>query len=297
MKGLSPVRTARVIAGIFAVFGGILLAISAVLLKFLGLLPMAQGMIRNGLALYNNFSGRLAVSNIAGHKELLDQLKNIKQLLPDEAFVGTAHGALVVLLVVSLILLVIAVVGLIKPTLMISLMLKVKLLKTIDENGSGEEDKGFAELIEQLGNVQLKTLAIPGAIVAGIFVLILGIYGVTKLVATPPEKLVLDLEQKSVEYISFQKAFFGKNKKVGSAKDLELPEQTVSDVFEYNIKGNQFIATNRVDLNGCAAGNVWTISSKADGLFTKELKLYRKAPQDTNCVKLLPDFRNVGRKR
>lgn len=297
MKGLSPIRTARVIAGAFAISGGILLTVCLLLQKLLDFLPMAQGMVHDGLALYNSFSGRLAVSNIAGHKELLDQLNNMKQLLPSDALVGTVNLVLVVLMVVAAIILVVALVGLIRPSLMILVMLKLKLLSVMDENGKEEVDNGIAVMMEKLGNVRLKTLAIPAAIVAGIVAVGFGIYGISRLCEKPAEELVLDLEQKATEYVTTQKAFFGKNKRVGYAKDLEIPEVVETDVFEYNIIGNKFVATNRIDLNGCTKGNTWTISSYADGVFSKELKFSRKPPQDSSCIKLLPDFKNVGRRK
>ncbi len=297
MKGLSPIRTARVIAGAFAISGGILLTVCLLLMKLLGFLPMAQGMVRDGLALYNSFSGRLAVSNIAGHKELLEQLNNMKHLLPSDALVGTIHVVLVVLVVLAALILAAAVLGLVRPSLMISIMLKIKLLSVVDENGQEEVDNGIAVMMEKLGNVKLKTLAIPGAIVAGLVVVGFSIYGISRLTAPAPEELLVDLEQKATEYVTAQKAFFGKSKRIGYATDLSLPESAETDAFEYKITDNRFTATNRVELYGCAVGNVWTVSSYADGVFSKELKFSRKPPQDPACAKLLPDFKNVGRAR
>ena len=79
-------------------------------------------------------------------------------------------------------------------------------------------------------------------------------------------------------------------------KALQLPDSASTDYFDYKITATKFVATSKVQLENCPAGTKWSVFSNTKGLFDKELTLYRKPPQDTACVKLLPEFKNLGRK-
>ena len=78
---------------------------------------------------------------------------------------------------------------------------------------------------------------------------------------------------------------------------LLLGASASTDYFDYKITSTRFTAVSKVDISGCPAGSKWSVSASAKGVFTKELALYRSAPKDTNCVKLTPDYKNLGRAR
>lgn len=295
MNGLTPVRTIRLLSSCFAVVGVFFLAVALVVRYLLsGLVPMAQGMVRDGLSLYNSFSGRLAVANIAGHKELLGQLKEVKGMLPSDGLISFANVCIPLLIVLAVVLLGIAVLGMVKPMILATGLVRIKLLKW---TGDGEGENGSFSILETVGQIQLKTLALPAGVLAGVILLVVIIRAISGAFAGTPEEKAMDLEKYAVEYVNAQKSYFNRTKMVGDAAMLEVEIPSQTDYFEYNVTRSQFVAILQEDLGGCPAGSQWTISAKAEGLFSKELKLFRKPPADTNCVKLLPDFRNVGRVR
>ncbi len=293
--GLTPARTGRFISACFTILGTVFLTISIVVNHLLtGLLPLAQGMVKDGLALYDSFTGRLAVSNISGHKELLEQLKVAKGMMPSEGLLSFAHVCVPLLITLAVILLGLAIFGFVKPVLLCSCLTRIKLLKWGGEASVPGTPSAF---LLKLKSVPLKVYAIAGGVFAGIVlvaVVIAVACGPSKKI---PAKKIMDLEKRATDYVVAQKTYFNRSKTVGDASALGLDSPMQSDFFDYNVSSSKFTAELRKEVGGCPAGSRWTISAKAEGFFTKELKLYRKAPADTNCVKLVPDFKNVGRKQ
>ena len=292
--GLSTVRTARLISVCLAILGTVLLTITLVVRKVLAdVLPLAQNLLKDATALYDSFTGRLAVNNIPGHKELLEQLTVVKNFMPGDGLVSFAGVCIPLLIFLSVMLLGIAVFGIVKPRLFASCLVQINLLKWTGGSGTCEESP---VLFLRLAGMDRRKIAMAGGILAGVAVLVLIIVGVWGPSKVNPAEKVMDLEKYAVNYVMAQKAYFSRNKAVGDAIGIGVDGAVRTDFFDYSVSESQFSAELREELAGCPAGSRWTISAKVEGFFSKELKLYRKAPADTNCVKLLPDFKNVGRK-
>ena len=107
MKGLTSVRTARLVASLIAIFGMFVFAVERVLTK---VCVMAKDGVQMGLNRYSNsFTGRFAAENFSDDKKLLDVLRQAKDLLP------AADNALLVLFILSIVLFIIAAFGLAFP--------------------------------------------------------------------------------------------------------------------------------------------------------------------------------------
>ena len=104
-----------------------------------------------------------------------------------------------------------------------------------------------------------------------------------------------EMQQKALQYMDAQKAYFAKNKVVGNANALQMADSLSTGSFEYRISGGRFMATSKVPLENCPVGTKWSVSASTKGFFEKELVLYRSAPKDTSCAKFTPDFKNLGR--
>ena len=279
IQGLTPVRTARLIASLIALVGMVFLFLERALAA---VLQMASEGVQLGLTRYDSFTGRMALQNFA---------EDVQGLLP------SAESALTVLLFIAIVLLAIAVVGLALPRFFVHILVTLKLLKWetdgIEEEG---EKTSFREIIENIGEIPLKKLAIP---VAAIVVLVGGFAGIrschesAKLASV--DSAVEDLEQHTLDYIKAQKAYFGRTKTVGGPKALQLPDTSSSDYFEYKVTGARFTAISRVPIENCPAGTKWSVYSEAKGVFTKELALYRQPPKVPACISITPNYKNIGR--
>lgn len=287
--GLAPVRTARLIASLFALMGMVFLLLERVLSA---VLEMASGGVALGLARYNNFTGRFAAQNFSEDKELLGLLKEVEGLLP------MADVALVVLLVIAVLLILVAAAGLAFPRQMVHILVATKLLKWQTGTEAEPEGASLGEALERLGNVPLKKIALPLACITAVVVVV---FAVRSCNETAQENdlaaSVRDMQEQSLAYINAQKGYFAKNGTVGNAKALQLVDSVSTDYFDYRITPSRFIAVSKVDISGCPAGSKWSVSASAKGVFTMELALYRSTPKDTNCVKLTPDYKNLGRAR
>jgi hypothetical protein len=218
-------------------------------------------------------------------------LQDVQGLLP------SAESALTVLLFIAIVLLAIAVVGLALPRFFVHILVTLKLLKWETDGTEEEGEKtSFREIIENIGEIPLKKLAIP---VAAIVVLVGGFAGIrscqesAKLASV--DSAVEDLEQHTLDYIKAQKAYFGRTKTVGGPKALQLPDTSSSDYFEYKVTGARFTAISRVPIENCPAGTKWSVYSEAKGVFTKELALYRQPPKVPACISITPNYKNIGR--
>lgn len=286
--GLTPVRTARLIASLIALVGMVFLFLERALAA---VLQMASEGVQLGLTRYDSFTGRMALQNFAEDRQLFKMLQDVQGLLP------SAESALTVLLFIAIVLLAIAVVGLALPRFFVHILVTLKLLKWetdgIEEEG---EETSFREIIANIGEIPLKKLAIPAA---AIVVLVGGFAGIRSCLESAKlasvDSAVEDLEQHTLDYIKAQKAYFGRTKTVGGPKALQLPDTSSSDYFEYKVTGARFTAISRVPIENCPAGTKWSVYSEAKGVFTKELALYRQPPKVPACISITPNYKNIGR--
>lgn len=286
--GLTPIRTARVISALIALVGMVFLFLERALAA---VLQMASEGVQLGLTRYDSFTGRMALQNFAEDRQLFKMLQDVQGLLP------SAESALTVLLFIAIVLLAIAVVGLALPRFFVHILVTLKLLKWETDGTEEEGEKtSFREIIENIGEIPLKKLAIP---VAAIVVLVGGFAGIRSCLESAKlasvDSAVEDLEQHTLDYIKAQKAYFGRTKTVGGPKALQLPDTSSSDYFEYKVTGARFTAISRVPIENCPAGTKWSVYSEAKGVFTKELALYRQPPKVPACISITPNYKNIGR--
>ena len=286
--GLAPERTARLIASLLAVMGMVFLFLERLLSA---VLTMAKEGLSLGLARYNNFTGQFAAQNFAEDKKLLGLLKEAQALLP------TADSALTVFMVVAIVLLALALLCLVFPRQLVHVLVAFKLLKWQSGEFVEADGTNLREILDKVGNIPLQKLAVPAAVILAVVIGILAVRSCHESVKLASVDAALDdLHQHTVAYIGAQKAYFGKNKVLGNAKALQMPDSASTDYFDYRISSTRFTATSKVAIENCPAGSKWSVHSNTKGLFEKELTLYRKPPQDTACVKLLLEFKNLGRK-
>lgn len=288
IQGLTPIRTARLIASLIALMGMVFLFLERALAA---VLQMASEGVQLGLTRYDSFTGRMALQNFAEDRQLFKMLQDVQGLLP------SAESALTVLLFIAIVLLAIAVVGLALPRFFVHILVTLKLLKW-ETDGIEEEGvkTSFREIIANIGEIPLKKLAIPAAaivVLVGGFAGIRGCLESAKLASV--DSAVEDLEQHTLDYIKAQKAYFGRTKTVGGPKALQLPDTSSSDYFEYKVTGARFTAISRVPIENCPAGTKWSVYSEAKGVFTKELALYRQPPKVPACISITPNYKNIGR--
>ena len=288
MKGLTPVRTARLIASLFALMGMVFLLLERVLSA---VLVMAADGVKLGLARYNNFTGRFASQNFAEDKKLLALLKEVQSIIP------SAETALTVLMVVAIVLFVIAVVGLALPKQFVHVLVALKLLKwESDEAVAEEPGESLRDVLARVGNIPLKKIAVPFGVVLGVVVAFFAVSTChEKVKAASVADSIEEMQQKALQYMDAQKAYFAKNKVVGNANALQMADSLSTGSFEYRISGGRFMATSKVPLENCPAGTKWSVSASTKGFFEKELVLYRSAPKDSACARLTPDFKKLGR--
>lgn len=305
MKSLTPVRTARLIASLIAVFGMFVFAVERVLTK---VCLMAKDGVQMGLNRYSNsFTGRFAAENFSDDKKLLDVLRQAKDLLP------TADNALLVLFILSIVLFIIAAFGLAFPKQFCQMLVAMKLLKWQDGialqdiklSGIPSEGPSVSDKLKELcgkiaaaaKKVQPKYWIFIGCSLAFVLVLVFGVRGCsTPSVFGGSQAVSEDLTGQTLYYIQAQKSFFAKTNKVGGPKSLQMPDSLKSDFFTYRVTGGKFTATLNKNVKDCPAGSRWSVSASTKGIFTVDLVLYRSAPKDTNCVFISPDFKNLGRK-
>ena len=285
--GLTPVRTARLIASLLAVMGMVFLFLERLLSA---VLTMAKEGLSLGLARYNNFTGQFAAQNFAEDKKLLGLLKESQALLP------TADSALTVFMVVAIVLLALALLCLVFPRQLVHVLVAFKLLKWQSGEFVEADGTNLREILDKVGNIPLKKLAVPAAVILAVVIGILAVRSCHESVKLASVDAALDdLHQHTVAYIGAQKAYFGKNKVLGNAKALQMPDSASTDYFDYRISSTRFTATSKVAIENCPAGSKWSVHSNTKGLFEKELTLYRMPPKDTACIKLLPNFKKIGR--
>ena len=288
INGLTPVRTARLIACVIALVGMVFLFIERALSA---ILVMAADAVKLGLARYNNFTGRFASQNFAEDKQLLGLLKEVQQILP------SAETALTVFMAISILFLVVAILGLTFPKQFVHILVALKLLKWETGEAAPEESgESLREVIAKVGNIPLKKIALPCVVVLGGVIAVFAVRSCNETVKTSSvSDSIEEMQQKAVEYIDAQKAFYAKSKVIGNAAALQIPDSLSTGTFEYKVTGGRFTAVSKVPLENCPAGSKWSVSASTKGFFEKELVLYRSAPKDSACAKITPNFKNLGR--
>lgn len=286
--GLTPVRTARLIACVIALVGMVFLFLERVLSA---VLEMAADGVKLGLARYNNFTGRFASQNFAEDRQLLSLLKEVQNLLP------SAESALTLFMVIAIVLLVIAVLGLALPRQFVHVLVALKLLKWETGEAAPEESgESLRDVLAKVGNIPLKKIALPCIVVLGVVIAVFAVRSCHETVkAASVSDSIEEMQQKALQYMDAQKAYFAKNKVVGNANALQMADSLSTGSFEYRISGGRFTAMSKVPLENCPAGTKWSVSASTKGIFEKELVLYRSAPKDTSCAKFTPDFKKLGR--
>ena len=290
MKGLTPVRTARLVASLFALMGMLFLLLERLLSA---VLVMAADAVKLGLARYNNFTGRFASQNFAEDKQLLTLLKEAQSVIP------SAESALTVLLVIAIVLLVVAALGLALPKQFVHVLVAVKLLKWETGEAAVEASgESLREVLAKVGNIPLKKIAVPLGVILAIVVAFFAVSSChEKVKAASVSDSVQEMQQKALEFMDAQRAYFAKNKVVGNANALQMADSLSTGAFEYKIAGGRFTAVSKVLLENCPAGAKWSVAASTKGFFEKELVLYRNSPKDSACARLTPDFKNLGRNR
>ena len=288
INGLTPVRTTRLIACVIALVGMVFLFIERALSA---ILVMAADAVKLGLARYNNFTGRFASQNFAEDKQLLGLLKEVQQILP------SAETALTVFMAISILFLVVAILGLTFPKQFVHILVALKLLKWETGEAAPEESgESLREVIAKVGNIPLKKIALPCVVVLGGVIAVFAVRSCNETVkASSVSDSIEEMQQKAVEYIDAQKAFYAKSKVVGNAAALQIPDSLSTSAFDYKVTGGRFTAVSKVPLENCPAGSKWSVSASTKGFFEKELVLYRSAPKDSACAKITPNFKNLGR--
>lgn len=287
--GFTQVRTARTISAVIAMMGMVLLLIQRVLVAVLGMANEALGL---AFARYSNFTGRFAAQNFAEDKKLLALLKEVKGIMP------IADTAVTVLLVCSIVLLVIALVGLALPRQFSHILVAAKLLKWSDGSEDKPQGTSLGRALSNLGNIPVKKLIIPIAGIGAIVGIVLVVVSYAdKIDQVSYDTAIDEMQEQAMNYITAQRSYFAKNSKIGGPKALQLPDSLQSEFFTYKVSGSRFTATTSKPMGKCPAGTKWTVSAEAKGFFTQELNLYRIAPKDSSCAKLSPEFKQLGRKK
>ncbi len=288
MNGLTPIRTVRLVGAMIAIIGMIFVLVSRVLTA---VLAIATDAIHLALARYSNFTGRIASRNFAEDKQLLAMVKDVNALLP------TAETALTIILVIGILILLVAVVCIAFPKQAVHVLVAMRLLKwdTVEPMEGLLDDDAAPEVHPLSRRAKIIIASSAGGVVA-LIVLIVALSGFSeRQQVANVESALKDMQDWAAGYVDAQKTYFARNNDIGGPKSLQLPDTAQTDYFKYKVTGSRFVAENKVQLGGCAAGNKWTVSSSTKGFFTKELVLYRSLPKDSACAKLTPDFKNIGR--
>ncbi|MCQ2093020.1 MAG: hypothetical protein MJY85_10110 [Fibrobacter sp.] len=281
-NGLTTIRTGRLVAAFNGVLGMLFLLLNRVLSA---VVDMAGNAVNMGLARYSNFTGRFAADNFEEDKQLLALLKEANELLP------LADTALSILMVLSVVFIAIALLGLLMPRNFVHILVALRLLKWVPKGG--ESYKGSKKSLSPL---QKKIVL---GTVGGLVLLIIVCAGISscveKVETATKQNYVKNMQEQALVYINAQKEFYGRNQKVGGPKGLQLPDSLETEGFSFKVTGSRFIAVSKVQIDSCAAGAKWQVSSAVKGFFTTELQLYRQPPKDPHCAALTPDFKNLGR--
>ncbi|MCQ2055702.1 MAG: hypothetical protein MJY82_10520 [Fibrobacter sp.] len=282
MKGFAPNRTVRFIAALIALVGMFCLFIERVLSVVLN---MAQGAVQMAVERYSNFTGRMALENFAEDRKLFALVKEAEERLP------SADIALTILMVLSIVLIIVAAIGFAFPRQFAHVLVAFKLLKWQQSDFENEDEN-------TLSSPSKKVIIITSVVVLFLLILCLSIRYCSESAAIAlQESASQELSENALTYINAQKNYFSQKKSIGGPKALQLPDSTSTDNFTFKVTGSRFVAISKIPFGDCPAGTKWSVNSGTKGFFTQELTLARVAPKDTNCVKLVPDFKYLGRNK
>ena len=282
-KGFTPIRTVRLVSAVVAVAGMFCLLVQRILSIAM---TMAQEILDLAFARYGNFTGRFAANNFAEDKKLLSMLNELKGLIP------TVETALTLLLVLSVVLFVIALVGLALPRQSGHVLVALKLLKWQPVDGEGDSDD------EQLtlSPASLKKLGIVAGVILAIALAVFGIRGCMLVSGAQAQEAALhELNTKVQGYMSTQRAFFNKSKALGSAKQLGLDSLTDGKYYTFRVGRNYIDAESKETLENCPSGSHWRVNASVNGFLSKELKFFSMLPKNRDCQKFSPNLKNSGR--
>jgi len=215
-------------------------------------------------------------------------LQEMKGLMP------VADTAMTVLLVISVVLLVVALVGLALPRQMGHVLVAIKLLKWVPS----EDNEGVSGDQFTLSREALKKMGIVVGIILAVLLAVFGIRGCMLVAnAHTQEAAVQELDQQVNVYMASQRAFFKNSKTIGNAKQLGLDSLVDGKYFTFMVGRGRIAAESKVDLDNCPAGSRWSVSAATGGFISRELKFYRMLPKNLDCQKFTPNFKRVGQNR
>ena len=163
-------------------------------------------------------------------------------------------------------------------------------------SSNGWWGESLREILAKVGNIPLKKIAVPLGVVLAIVIAFFAVSSChEKVKAASVADSIEEMQQKALQYMDAQKAYFARNKVVGNATALQMADSLSTSSFEYTISGGRFTAVSKVPFENCPAGTKWSVSASTKGFFEKELVLYRSAPKDSACARLTPDFKKLGR--
>ncbi len=333
MNGFTQKRTCRLIAALVALLGAILLLAQRVAVT---VLVMTTNAVQMGFKRYDSFTGRMALNNFEEDQQLYECMKNVNAMLPDVELVANVLLVVsIVLFVVACFGFVFPkIFGRVLVALRL-LRYDAPFDASTEEyeavyeendaasDGEAYEDENlsydgyeatsyenetqnvFASVFFRIKNWVRKLMrrfpwfvwAMFGAALLVILGIAFGIRGCSEYQVKQTKKSAAqELSEQAIAYVNAQKAYFNRTSSVGGPKSLKLPDSLAMEYFTYKVTRSRFVATSNVAIGDCPAGTDWRINSSTDGIFFIDLILSRIPPKDTNCVKLLPDFKNIGRK-
>lgn len=331
MNGFTQIRTCRLVASLIALLGAFCLLVQRIAVS---VLAMAGEAVQMGFKRYDSFTGRMALNNFEEDRQLFACMKNAEEILSNAEF--WVYALLIVSIVLFAVALFGLIFPKLFGRVLVGLkLLKPVALSERRDDDAYEDDVEFAEDAEnadyddegeyvacEFGEVQesecvlgsffckmkskmrkmLKRLpwlgwALIGAVLLVVLGIAFGIRGCSEHHAEQMKKSASEeLFEQSLTYVNAQKAYFNQNTAVGGPKSLKLPDSLSTEFFTYKVTKSRFAAKLNVAVGDCPAGTEWRINSSTNGIFFVDLILSRIPPKDTNCVKLLPDFKNIGRK-
>lgn len=277
MLYVSASRVVRSFGILFAVLAAALFAASKIVSTYA---PMATGLVAKALARYSSTTGKLALENFAEDKALYAEVLKLKEtLLPLLSFADSLLPKLAVACVV------LAVICLVVPRQLAQILVAFKLWKgrTVEEVFTKSAESSPAP-VKKLPTKIIVIAAVIVLALAAALTFLKSSGGISR------EEAAAELEQNSTEYVKAIKAGFNK------AKKIVPPAAPDSGIFTYSVsKAGNYTAVLNSEVAGCPAGSAWKIQPKTEGFFTQTLKIARIAPKDTNCVKIFPEFKSVGK--
>lgn len=272
-EGFSKSRTIRFLGLNFLLLAAVFIVLGFVLDYAHG---YASHIVDLALARYSSFTGQIALSSFSEDRQLMSVVQSVKkELLP---LIATAKPFAFSISVLT------ALLGSaceVFPNYVAKALLKLHVLKPA--NGD------LHELPESFRR-RLKILSMAAGAVAVVAVAIGLVLYFTDPNRDTPAK-VQELEREAARFYSLQKAYFQKNKAIGTWAQIGY-EALKSENFIFEKKGKySWRAKNIQAWEECPEASSWRISFEVIGFFSKELKTYVARPDIEACEALTPEFR------